>query len=75
MALEVLFNLQNQAVTSEELSHEMFREYLCRNGLCKYGTSPRACFPSPSFREILPELIEKWKAFDLAMWGSWNDQG
>lgn len=54
----------------ETLAHEMFREILCTSDLCDYGTSPRVCFATLEFAEVLPELIAKWEAFSLAHWGS-----
>ena len=51
-----------------DLAANMFREMLCIMGLCNYGTSPRYCFPSTRFREMLPELVEKWRAYSKIMW-------
>ena len=69
MALEVLTNLVKRSFSGEELAHEMFREILCNKSLCDYGTSPRVCFPTKDFEELLPEYIEKWKQYYELQWG------
>jgi hypothetical protein len=69
LALEVLRRVRDRRFGPEELSHEMFREYLCRHNLCDYGTSPKGCFPTLAFDPLLPELIEKWAAYSLVFWG------
>ncbi len=68
MALMVLTNLLNSSCSKEALAHEMFREMLCTKGLCDYGTSPRVCFPTQQFKKLLPQLIEKWKAYYKLQW-------
>ena len=71
MAILVLENIRDGkwgADNGEGLAHEMFREVLCTSGLCNYGTSPRGCFPEPEFAEVLPALIEKWRAYRDAQW-------
>ena len=69
LAIAVLEDLQNNTHQCRGLAAEMFREILCFKWLCDYGTSPRTCFPTPEFRPMLPELIEKWKASRAASWG------
>lgn len=69
MAMEVLENLTEATREYETLAHEMFREILCKKNLCDYGTSPRVCFPTPGFRELLPEFIKKWKQYYELVWG------
>lgn len=69
MALEVLENLLNGNRVDETLAHEMFREMLCQKNLCDYGTSPRVCFPTTRFKELLPEYIAKWKEYYELAWG------
>lgn len=68
-ALAVLSELQADTVVRHDLGAEMLREMLCRADLCDYGTSPRACFPTQQFRALLPELIEKWRAYAALQWG------
>lgn len=68
MALDVLVSIRDGELGNETLAHEMFREMLCTSGLCDYGTSPRTCFPSPSFRPLLPDLIAKWKEYYSSQW-------
>lgn len=76
MALAVLRNIQRGAEdryddiawNQETLAHEMFREMLCTSHLCNYGTSPRVCFATLGFREVLPDLIGKWDAFSQMYW-------
>ena len=74
-ALEVLHNLQCardgywESQTLETLPHHMFREVLCRANLCDYGASPRVCFATPNFGQMLDELSEKWAAFSAIQWG------
>lgn len=72
MALTVLRNIRegkSGAGHGESLAHEMFREILCTAGLCDYGTSPRTCFPTPEFANLLPELIGKWERYSQCRWG------
>lgn len=69
VALTVLENLSHQGFEGESLAHEMFREMLCKRDLCDYGTSPRVCFPTEQFKEMLPEYIDKWKKYYKAQWG------
>jgi hypothetical protein len=72
MAISVLEKMRDDiSSTDEGLGEEMFREYLCRNKLANYGTSPRTCFVEYDFRDILPTLIEKWKAYARLQWGGW----
>lgn len=68
MAIQVLKNLLDGGRGGEELAHEMFREVLCKKGLCDYGTSPRVCFPTTRFKEQLPKLIEKWSEYRRLNW-------
>lgn len=51
-----------------DLASEIFREMLCTKDFCDYGTSPRVCFATGKFAEVLPQLIEKWKAYYKATW-------
>jgi len=69
-AIQVLegFSLPPQE-RRNDLAAQMFREMLCVNDLCDYGTSPRDCFPIAEFNAVLPLLIERWKAYYLAEWG------
>lgn len=69
MALRVLENLLNFNRVDETLAHEMFREMLCNKNLCDYGTSPRVCFPTTRFKELLPKYIIKWKEYYELAWG------
>lgn len=69
-ALDVLRELRDRAKVRDDLGAEMFREMLCKQELCNYGTSPRVCFPSERFRHLLPEFIEKWQAYAELQWGS-----
>lgn len=77
MALLVLGNIRlaaqerwdEQNWSEETLAHEMFREILCNADLCDYGASPRTCFATLAFREVLPELIDKWVAWSRVHWG------
>lgn len=79
MALTVLRNLERAAQgkwdeqTPESLPHHIFREMLCVMELCDYGTSPRVCFANPGFEEVLPELIAKWEAYYVNVWGASHD--
>lgn len=67
-AIDVLCDIRDGQRRRVDLAAEMFREMLCTADLCDYGTSPRGCYPTIEFREILPELIERWKAFSRASW-------
>lgn len=33
-----------------------------------YGISPRHCFPTSEFKALLPELIERWRAWSNRQW-------
>ena len=68
-ALAVLSELQSGDKLRDDLGAEMFREMLCNLHLCEYGTSPRVCFPTPKFREMLPDFAAKWAAFSKLQWG------
>ena len=68
-ALDVLREMQSKTKVRDDLGAEMFREMLCKVGLCSYGTSPRVCFPTSRFEKLLPALIEKWEAYSAMMWG------
>lgn len=70
MAIEVLQELADRQANREDLASRMFREMLCNLDLCEYGTSPRVCFATPQFTELLPDLIEKWKEFSRVQWQS-----
>jgi hypothetical protein len=68
-AIDALTELVEGKKRRSDLGAEMFREMLCNAHLCDYGTSPRVCFPTREFLELLPVLLEKWKAHSLAYWG------
>lgn len=67
-AIDVLEELRSGKKVRRDLGAEMFRELLCHAELCDYGTSPRVCFPTQEFKALLPDFIEKWKAFSAAHW-------
>lgn len=52
------------------LATDILREMLCVQDLCDYGSSPRVCFPTREFEEILPELIARWEAQAQRDWGT-----
>lgn len=66
--LDVLRELRDENKSRRDLASEMVREMLCTAELCDYGTSPRACFPTQQFRELLPALIEKWESYVDLRW-------
>lgn len=68
MAIKTLENLLAGTFEDKGLAHEMFREILCKKGLCGYGTSPRVCFPTTQFKKLLPAYIEKWKQYYEIIW-------
>lgn len=80
MALDVLRTIQLasedrwddvfERQAQETLAHQMFREMLCTADLCDYGTSPRVCFATTDFKEVLPELIAKWEVYSKQCWDS-----
>lgn len=53
----------------DSLPHKMFKEMLCKQDLCDYGTSPRGCFAIQPFQEILPEVIERVEHYHKVYWG------
>ena len=67
-ALDVLCELQEGERRREDLAADMIREMLCTADLCEYGTSPRTCWPTPSFKALLPELIQRWRAYAKQSW-------
>lgn len=68
-AIAVLEELRDGKKVRDDLGAEMFREMLCRMELCDYGSSPRVCFPTTGFKEVLPAFIDKWKEFSAMVWG------
>lgn len=50
------------------LPHKMFKEMLCKQDLCDYGTSPRGCFAIQPFQEILPEVITRFEHYHKVYW-------
>lgn len=67
-AIDVLCEVRDVTRRRDDLAADMIREMLCTSNLCEYGTSPRYCFPTMEFKEILPELIARWQAFSQAEW-------
>ena len=67
-AVDILEELLAHEFKRNDLGAYMFREILCRNSLCDYGTSPRTCFVTTEFERVLPELIAKWKDYSKAHW-------
>jgi hypothetical protein len=68
MAIEVLTDILDDTFNRDDLASEMFREMLCTTGLCDYGTSPRVCSASTSFKEALPRFIERWREYASIKW-------
>lgn len=69
-AIDVLTEVLEGEKRRDDLGAEMFREMLCRANLCDYGSSPRVCFPTTKFKEILPELIAKWREYSAVRWSN-----
>lgn len=67
--IEVLRELQTGVKKRFDLASEMVREMLCIEELCEYGTSPRQCFPTQDFREMLPDLLDRWERYYELQWG------
>ena len=68
MAIAVLSDIRDGTHIRTDLASEMFREMLCRTGLCDYGSSPRVCFSSGALKEKLPLLIERWREYAQIHW-------
>ena len=68
MAIEVLSDIRDGTHNRTDLAGEMFREILCTAGLCDYGTSPRVCFASSTFKPRLPQLIDRWREYSAIHW-------
>jgi hypothetical protein len=68
LAIEVLSDIRDRTFNRTDLAAEMFREMLCTMGLCDYGTSPRVCFASATFKPKLPQLIERWREYSAIHW-------
>jgi hypothetical protein len=73
-AVEVLEELRDGERRRDDLGADMIREMLCVSDLCSYGTSPRVCFPNSKFQNLLPALIEKWRAWATLAWADGWDQ-
>lgn len=73
-AIEVLCDLRDGTHHRTDLAGYMLREMLCVSNLCDYGTSPRVCFPTSEFRQLLPALVEKWREYALLAWSDGWDQ-
>jgi hypothetical protein len=72
VALDVLAELITGEASSAifgDLAANMFKEALCKLDLCEYGTSPRVCFPTQYFAELLPKLNEEWHKYYFSGWG------
>lgn len=68
-AIDVLEGLGKYDDTvRRDLASDMFREMLCKYDFCEYGTSPRACFPTPQVKELLPQWIGRWKEYYAVQW-------
>ena len=69
-AIDVLKGLASRPMcwNRSDLAAQMFREMLCTADLCEYGTSPRVCFPTPEFKEVLGDLIARWEAYRERDW-------
>lgn len=52
----------------DSLPHKMFKEMLCVQELCEYGTSPRTCFPETEFKEVIVEIIQRFKHYEEIYW-------
>lgn len=70
VALKTLENLLAGTFEDKGVEYEIFREILCKKNLCDYGTSPRVCFPTTQFKELLPKYITKWKQYYKTQWES-----
>lgn len=68
IAITVLTNIRDGTFGDDDLACEMFREMLCKVGLCDYGTSPRVCFATERFSPLLPRLIERWAEYRELKW-------
>ena len=68
LAIEVLSDLRDGTHKRTDLAAEMFREMLCTAGYCDYGTSPRVCFATTHFKEIIHRLIERWAEYAKIQW-------
>jgi hypothetical protein len=60
--------LVEHALHFDSLPHKMFKEMLCKQDLCDYGTSPRGCFAIQPFQEILPEVITRFEHYHKVYW-------
>lgn len=52
----------------DSLPHKMFKEMLCVQELCEYGSSPRVCFAETEFKEIIEEVISRFKHYEKIYW-------
>lgn len=69
LAIEVLCDIRDKEFRRDDLAAEMFREMLCTAELCEYGTSPRVCFSTSYFANLLPDLIKRWREYAQLAWG------
>lgn len=68
LAIAVLTDIRDRTHKRTDLAAEMFREMLCKQGLCDYGTSPRVCFPATEFEPFLPTMIVRWTEYAKVQW-------
>ena len=70
VAIESLREVYSVDHTShfDSLPRKMFKEMLCKQDLCDYGTSPRGCFAIRQFQEILPEVISRFEHYHRIYW-------
>lgn len=66
-AIDVLTELRDKTKRRTDLGAEMFREMLCVQEFCDYGTSPRGCFWQLDC-DLLDQLIAKWQTWSEAAW-------
>lgn len=71
-ALDVLEELRANKKTRDDLGAEMFREMLCRQDFCDYGTSPRVCFWALDV-SLLDDLLLKWREWSWTEWHEGDD--
>jgi hypothetical protein len=66
-AIQCLINVRDRETSPSDFD-ELFRNMLCGQDYCDYGTSPRFCFPTMKCEPLWNTLINKWRAHYAVTW-------
>lgn len=66
-AIDVLTEIRDSKKIRYDLGAEMFREMLCTQDFCEYGSSPRVCFWNLD-PALLVRLLDRWTEYRDREW-------